>query len=74
VRCLPGFQFHEGKTLEGLEAVLGTLSALDPWMQLNFFTNPNERLGKSTPIEALRDGKAEDVVRVASAYGEQGAL
>jgi hypothetical protein len=70
----PGFQFHDGKTLKGLEAILGALSALDPWMQLNFFTNPNERLGKSTPIEALRDGKVDDVVRVASAYGEQGAL
>ncbi|HJX84625.1 MAG TPA: hypothetical protein VJ723_09800, partial [Candidatus Angelobacter sp.] len=70
----PSFQFHEGKTLKGLEDVLKQLSALDPWMQLNFFTSPNERLDRSTPIEALRDRKVDDVVRVASGYGEQGAL
>lgn len=70
----PSFQFDEGKTLKGLEEVLERLSAIDPWMQLNFFTRPNERLGGSTPIEALRDRKVDDVVRVASSYGEQGAI
>lgn len=69
----PGFQFDEGKTLKGLEDVLKELSAHDPWMQLNFFTSANERLGGSTPIEALRSGKIDDVVKVAGMYGEQGA-
>jgi predicted transcriptional regulator len=49
----PSFQFDEGMTIKGLEEVLGKLSAIDPWMQLNFFTSPNERLGGSSPIEAL---------------------
>jgi hypothetical protein len=70
----PSFQFDEGKTLKGLEDVLGKLCALDPWMQLIFFTRPNERLGGNTPIEALRKGKVDDVASVASGYGEQGAL
>jgi hypothetical protein len=70
----PSFQFDEGKTLKGLEDVLGKLSAIDPWMQLSFFTRPNERLGGSTPIEALREGKVDDVVNLASGYGEQGAI
>ena len=70
----PTFQFEEGKTLNGLEEVLKNLRALDPWMQLRFFTSPHERLGNETPIEALRGGRVNDVVRVASAYGEQGAL
>ncbi|MBB6143699.1 hypothetical protein HNQ77_001648 [Silvibacterium bohemicum] len=69
----PGFQFHEGKTLDGLESVLKALSAVDPWMQLNFFTSPNERLGGKNPIEALRKGKIDEVVKIASTYGEQGA-
>jgi hypothetical protein len=43
-------------------------------MQLNFFTRPNERLGGSTPIDALREGKVDDVVSLASGYGEQGAI
>jgi hypothetical protein len=70
----PSFQFEEGKTLKGLEDVLGKLNALDPWMQLNFFTRPNERLGGNTPIEALQEGKVDDVASVASGYGEQGAI
>jgi hypothetical protein len=70
----PSFQFEDGTTLDGLEEVLRNLSALDPWMQLRFFTSSHERLGNKTPIEALRSGRANDVVRAASAYGEQGAM
>ena len=70
----PTFQFEDGKTLNGIEEVLRNLRALDPWMQLRFFTSPHERLGTETPIEALRSGKVNDVVRVASGYGEQGAI
>jgi hypothetical protein len=43
-------------------------------MQLRFFTSPHERLGNETPIEALRSGEVNDVVRAASGYGEQGAI
>jgi hypothetical protein len=70
----PSFQFEHGKTLEGLEEVLSNLSVLDPWMQLRFFTSPHERLGDKTPIDALRSGGVNDVVRAASGYGEQGAM
>jgi hypothetical protein len=70
----PSFQFDEGRTLKGMEEVLGKLSALDPWMQLSFFTSAHERLGGKTPIKALQDGLLEGVSRVASGYGEQGAL
>jgi hypothetical protein len=69
----PSFQFDEGKTLIGLEAVLGELKALDPWMQLNFFTTAHERLGGKTPIRALHGGLVDEVKIVASGYGEQGA-
>src|SRR6202012_2605832 len=50
----PRFQFDEGKILAGFEEGLGELKALDPWMQLNFFTSAHERLGGETPIKALR--------------------
>ena len=70
----PSFQFEDGKTLDGLEEVLKNLTALDPWMQLRFFTSPHERLGGKTPIEALRSGRVSDAVRAASGYGEQGAM
>lgn len=70
----PSFQFHEGMAINGLEEVLSQLKALDPWMQLVFFTSANERLGGKTPIESLQAGLMEEVKAVANGYGEQGAL
>ena len=70
----PGFQFDDGKILNGLEQVLENLRSVDPWMQLRFFTCPNERLDEKTPIEVLQKGKLRDVIAAASIYGEQGAL
>jgi hypothetical protein len=70
----PSFQFEDGKTIRGLEETLAQLKSLDPWMQMVFFTSPNERLGGKTPIESLQNGLVEEVARVASGYGEQGAL
>jgi hypothetical protein len=69
----PAFQFEEGKTLDGLKEVLDALSGHDPWMQSIFFANANDRLTGRTPLDALRQGKTEAVVRAAEAYGEQGA-
>jgi hypothetical protein len=69
----PSFQFEDGKTITGLEKVLGELKDLDPWMQMVFFTAPNERLGGKTPLEKLRKDLVSDVMAVASGYGEQGA-
>ena len=70
----PSFQFEDGKTVRGLEKVLAQLKSLDPWMQMVFFTSPNERLGGRTPIESLHKGLVEEVTHAASGYGEQGAL
>jgi hypothetical protein len=69
----PAFQFEDGKTLDGLQEVLDALSEHDPWMQSIFFANANDRLNGGTPLDALRQGKTEAVVRAAEAYGEQGA-
>jgi hypothetical protein len=70
----PSFQFDEDRTISGLEDVLSELKQLDPWMQMVFFTSPNERLNGKTPIEALQKGFAKEVRDVAVGYGEQGAL
>jgi len=69
----PAFQFEDGKTLVGLKEVLDALSGHDPWMQSIFFANGNDRLNHRTPLDALRQGETEAVVRAAEAYGEQGA-
>ena len=68
----PAFQFEDGKTLDGLKEVLDALSGHDPWMQSIFFANGNDRLNGRIPLDALRQGKTEAVVRAAEAYGEQG--
>ena len=69
----PGFQFEDGKTITGLEEVLAQLKELDPWMQMVFFTSPNERLGDKTPLERLKKGLVSEVKAAAVGFGEQGA-
>lgn len=69
----PWFQFEDGKTLPGLEEVLQELKSFDPWMQLAFFVNSNDRLSGRTPAAALRAGDQLDVLRAARSYGEHGA-
>ena len=65
----PLWQFTDtGKTLAGLEAVLGQLSEVDPWTQVTFFLNPNLRLENKTPLEMLRRGKVEPVFKSAAAF------
>jgi hypothetical protein len=69
----PRFQFVRNSTLRGLEDVLKVLGAGDPWMQLAFFVNPNDRLNGRTPEKELLEGKVVAVLRAARMVGEQGA-
>ncbi len=69
----PAWQFEDGKTLANLEKVLGRLSDHDPWMQLTFFLNSNDRLEGRSPLDLLRSGQVDRVLQAAASYGEQGA-
>jgi len=69
----PVWQFEGGKTLANLEKVLDRLKDNDPWMQLTFFLNANDRLNGSRPLDMLRSGKVEPVLEAAASYGEHGA-
>ncbi len=69
----PAWQFTTGETLPGLETVLQHLQVRDPWMQTAFMLNGNLRLDGMSPLEALRQGKLEEVGKAAQTYGEQGA-
>ena len=69
----PVWQFEHGRTLSNLENVLGRLRDHDPWMQLTFFLNANDRLDGSSPLDLLRSGKVESVLEAAASYGEHGA-
>ncbi|HVC34329.1 MAG TPA: hypothetical protein VNL16_12535 [Chloroflexota bacterium] len=69
----PAWQFTEHGCLPGLEETLTALGDADSWMQATFFLTPNVRLGDEIPLNALRRGQREPVLRAARAYGEQGA-
>ena len=69
----PAWQFDDGKTLPHLEEVLDALSEHDPWMQLLFFVNPNDRLDERTPLDLLRSGQPDRVLVAARSYNEHGA-
>jgi hypothetical protein len=67
----PCWQFRDGQPLPGLEAVVAELDGDDPWEWVIFFLNPLERLNGETPLAWLRQGRVEEVRRVASWFGEQ---
>ena len=69
----PPWQFENGRTLTHLEEVLDLLNAHDPWMQLSFFLNANDRLNGKSPLDALRQGQLESVQLAARSFGEHGA-
>jgi hypothetical protein len=69
----PAWQFVAGGLLPGLEETLAALDdALGPWMRLAFFLNDNVALDGDSPLEALRRGDREPVLRAAALYGQQG--
>jgi hypothetical protein len=69
----PAWQFTPEGVLPGLEQVLSLLADHDPWMRLAFVLNANTALGGESPLETLRRGDVEPVLRAARVYGEQGA-
>lgn len=69
----PAWQFEGGKMLAHLTKLLDALRTHDAWMQLAFFINGNDRLNGRSPLELLRAGELEPVLRAAESYGEQGA-
>jgi hypothetical protein len=69
----PAWQFEGGRTLPQLEPVLHALRGHDPWMQMAFFVNGNDRLEGKSPLDLLRAGELKPVLRAAESYGKQGA-
>lgn len=69
----PTFQLDEQLT----PLVKRVLQAIDErvqdWSLLAFFLNGNPYLNGVRPAAALREGKLEEVLRAARAYGRQGA-
>jgi hypothetical protein len=49
------------------------MSEFGPWTHASFLLGANARLDDATPLAFLRQGRIDDVLRAALAYGEQGA-
>ena len=70
----PVAQFNnDGKPVEGLKEVRDALGSRSPWMLLNFLVNPDARLDRRKPIDLLRAGRLDAVVKAARHVGIQGA-
>jgi hypothetical protein len=69
----PSWQVAEGGSLAGLEQALAALREWSPWARLGFLLGENVRLGGERPLDALRRGDVDRVLRAARAFGDQGA-
>lgn len=73
-KVYPTLQFtRDGGIVPGLRAVRIALRAQSPWSVLNFLANPHEALEGRKPIDLLRSGDADLVVRAADGEGRQGS-
>jgi hypothetical protein len=69
----PSWQLADGRVLAGLPGVLRILAGQSPWTTVAFLTSQNTRLGSRRPLDLLRRGNVEPVLKAADAYGEHGA-
>jgi len=69
----PGWQFTETGVLSGLEETLQALTGHPPWACLRFFVSGNHRLGGKRPLDLLRQGRVQKVLKAAKAFGDHGA-
>lgn len=71
-RCQFDVASEEG-VVPGLGRVLSVLGDLGGWMALSFLLSPEERLGDERPLDALGEGRVEEVEEAALSFGEHGA-
>jgi hypothetical protein len=69
----PAFQVATSGLLPGIRDVLQAFHVTDPWMRVSFMLTGDRRLDGQRPIDVLRQGRIDDVVRAATMYGEHGA-
>lgn len=68
----PYWQFcGDGRVVDGMEEVLAASrdAGMDPGTLHFFMTEPDERLGGARPVEALREGRVEEVARLLRSTG-----
>ena len=73
-RRFPVFQFDEqGSIIDGVGAVRKALHTGNVWAIMNFMTRPHRPLDDRRPIDLLKVGEVDLVVKAAMSVGVQGA-
>ena len=68
----PACQFNEGEVIAGIGDVVRGFASAGPWTTLDFLLAPDTALGGRTPLETLRDGEPDAVLRLVRANGSDG--
>jgi hypothetical protein len=71
-RVFPALQFERGAVIPGIAEVLDSL-ATDPFIALSFLLGKNESFGGITALEALKEGRVDEVLAEASTLLEHGS-
>ena len=69
----PAFQVGPNGLLPGIREVLDAFQVDDPWMRVHFMLTADRRLEDRRPIDVLRAGEIDAVVRAAATFGEHGS-
>jgi hypothetical protein len=67
----PNWQFTTHGVLPGFDEVLRSIGVQNEWMKMQFFLTYDPDL-QARPLDALRKGDREGVLRAAQQYGRQG--
>ncbi len=68
----PVWQFDGRGMLPGFRKALGAFGRADPYTQLTFFLTPNVQLDGQRPLDVLRMGIQEPVIRAARTFVTDG--
>lgn len=67
----PSWQFTSTGLLPGIDDALKAMIVVDPWMRMQFFLSRDNDLGER-PLDALRQGRANEVLAAANRFGRLG--
>ncbi|PKA45233.1 DNA-binding protein (plasmid) [Rhizobium sullae] len=68
----PACQFDEGEVVAGIADVVRGFASAGPWATLDFLLAPDTVLGGRSPLEMLRGGEPDAVLRLVRANGSDG--
>ncbi|MPR10303.1 helix-turn-helix domain-containing protein [Microvirga tunisiensis] len=68
----PVCQFEDGEVVAGIPEVVRGFSSSGPWVALDFLLAPDTVLAGRTPLEALKAGDREEVLRLVRGFQGDG--